>query len=190
MKRAPYIVRFLNTYGPVFQTVSLILVVVALLYSHRETSLLKAQLEDGRTANKRAYTFDLLSDLSENSAIADANYAMVRLINAGVRVGVDESGNPRISNTDELSDLPGGPPVLDDRNLVALLNFYELIATAYAHGAIDHDLLLEVRGGPMRRAHELCSEYIEEKRKILDAPFLYSNFSALVEEIERSPDRR
>jgi len=190
MKKAPKIVRFLCLYGPLIQALSLLFVVVALLYSHRETSILAEQLDDSRIANKRAYTFDLLSDLSENSAIADANYAMVQLINAGALVGVDDRGNPAISNLEALAARPGEPPVLDDRNLVALLNFYELIATAYAHDAVDKKLIIEVRGGPMKRAHEICLGYIERKRKLLDAPMLYSNFSNLVSDVTEQPDKR
>ena len=96
MKKAPKFVRVLRTTTPFLQAISLLLVAVSLIYSHIETSLIADQLAENRkeleatkTANKRMYTFGLLGDLSENGDLADANFAMVKLINKGLKYSLN-----------------------------------------------------------------------------------------------------
>ncbi|MAS93578.1 MAG: hypothetical protein CMO55_10335 [Verrucomicrobiales bacterium] len=195
MKKAPKFVRVLRTTTPFLQAISLLLVAVSLIYSHIETSLIADQLAENRkeleatkTANKRMYTFDLLGDLSENGDLADANFAMVKLINKGARVTTDKNGLPTVVNED------GSPSTLtiNDRDLVALLNYYELLGTAWKNNTIDEALLFHVRGGPIKRAHGVCEEYIRKRGKKIKAPNLYENFrlmAAKVDEQEGMPDK-
>lgn len=166
------------------QSFSILLIAIGLIYTHRQTDLLNRQLREISTANKRMYTFDILGDLSENGDLSDANFAMVQLINAKARIGVDSLNNPIILNAHELPDEIISKIMLTDENLVNLLNFYELIGTAYVNHTLDKALVLHVRGGPMSRAYDACEPYIISRRNSLGADSLYSNFAHLVRDFK------
>jgi len=169
----------------VVQALGILLVAISLIYMHVQTTLLSDQVEEIRNANKRMYTFDLLGDLSENGAISDANFAMVQLINANARIDCNEENIPFITNEESIPEDILKNLQVDDNKIVTLLNFYELIGTAYVNDALDKDLVLHVRGGPMARALDVCEKYIETRGKFLGAEKLYENFIRVVEDFRK-----
>ncbi len=192
MKDSSRIIAALKDASPIIEAVAILLVAISLVYAHRETSLIADQVRESRrqtelvhSANKRMYTFDLLGDLSENGDLANANYAMVQLINADARIGADENGKPVITNGDEIESSLFEDLQVDDRELVALLNYYELIGSAYASGVLDKDLVLQVRGGPISRAYEVCQAYIDARRTSLGAGNLYQNMQVVANDFRR-----
>ncbi len=192
MKSRFRIIAALKDASPIIEAVAILLVAISLVYAHRETNLISDQVHEARRqtelvheANKRMYTFDLLSDLSENGQLANANYAMVRLINAGALVGADENGMPIITNKDKIKPRVLENLRVDDRELVDLLNYYELIGSAYANNVLDKDLVLQVRGGPISRAYDLCQGYIDARRASLGGENLYENMQLVAREFRR-----
>jgi len=155
--------------------VGTLLIGLGLLFSYQ-------QLEEFRTTNVRSFTFELLSDLSENADLAEANFHMVTLINAGSRINDASTHAPFLDR-----DGKELPIEVSDRKVVTLLNYYEMISTAWSLGAIEEELLFQVRGGPMYRAYQVTEAYIRDRREMLRAPDLYKNYRALIKAYEESP---
>jgi hypothetical protein len=155
--------------------VGTLLIGLGLLFSHQ-------QLEEFRRTNVRSFTFELLSDLSENADLADANFHMVTLINSGSRINDASTREPFLDRDGE--ELP---IEVSDRKIVTLLNYYEMISTAWTLGAIEEELLFQVRGGPMYRAYQVTEQYIRDRSEMLRAPDLYRNYRSLIEAYEKSP---
>lgn len=111
---------------------------------------------------QRALTVELLGHFSINDRIASANFTMSKLIN-----------EKEVLNGSEIEDDV-------DQHVLDLLNYYEFLATSYQQGALDKDVITHVRGGAMSRAFDVCAQYIEDRRRSLDAPNLYQNYEKFV----------
>lgn len=114
-----------------------------------------------RHLSRRSHTVTLLSMISSSDRIANSEFSMTRLINSGTR-------------------LDGAIDDETDRFVINLLDFYEFLATSWACGSVDGDILLHVRGGAMSRAFDVCERYISDRRQSLQAPNLYKNLEDLV----------
>ena len=117
-----------------------------------------------RSAQKKSYTVSLLENFSTNETLAASGFIMTKLIKDNRKLDGDKIDE----NTDQ--------------HVINLLNYYEFLATSYVHGALNREILLHVRGGSMSRAFFVCEKYIEDRRKMLDAPNLYINYQNLVME--------
>lgn len=72
-----------------------------------------------RRARIAAYTADAISSISTSERLAEADFQMTRLINAGELV--DESAIPHET----------------DRHIIALLDYYEYLCQLYVSGLVD-----------------------------------------------------
>lgn len=117
---------------------------------------------DNRRSRRRANTVEFVGNFMLNDRIGESDFAMTRLIN----------GKSTVNGT-EIDDET-------DKHVIILLDYYEFLATAYAQGALDENVILHVRGGPMSRAFAVCEQYIADRRESLDAPNLYRNLENLV----------
>lgn len=117
---------------------------------------------ENRRAQRRSYTVSLVSNFMLSGQLARSDFQMTRLINTGTRL----DGHTIDDET--------------DAHVINLLDYYEFLATAHADGALDPDVILHVRGGPMSRAYDVCEQYIEDRRTSLGAPNLYRNYCTLV----------
>ena len=118
-------------------------------------------------AQKKSHTVNLLENFSSNETLATADFQMTRLIN-----------NDKKLDGYEIEDET-------DSYVINLLDYYEFLATSYIHGVLNQDILLHIRGGAMSRAHFVCEKYIDDRRKMLNAPNLYRNYENLVIEYRR-----
>jgi len=115
-------------------------------------------------SQKKSHTVNLLENFSTNETLAASDFKMTRLIN----------GDRKLDGY-EIDDETDG-------HVINLLDYYEFLTTSYVHGVVNRDVLLHVRGGAMSRAYFVCEKYIEDRRKMLNAPNLYKNYENLVME--------
>jgi hypothetical protein len=75
----------------------------------------------------------------------------------------------------------------DDKTIVALIDFYDLISDSAMRGVVDQEMFILHLGGRMRSAYKMVEEYIEARRESLMRPGLYEPFKRFV--TERIRDR-
>jgi hypothetical protein len=118
-----------------------------------------------RQAQRRQYTVELLTNFQTTEALAAADMWMAA----------------RIADHREVpSDLPAD----ELRYAMAMLDYYEFLATLALRGFIDVSMLRSLRGGTMSRCHDLCRTYIAGCRAEIGGE-LYRCFELFVEEHRR-----
>lgn len=116
-------------------------------------------------ARKATHTADFLSQLSTNESLSESHFKIAQISDAAGRL------DP--SSIDEDTE----------RHVTRLLNFYEYMSVFYYHGVLDHALVRELRGGPVRRTFRVCEELILEWRRRLAAPKLFEYLERLAKEV-------
>ena len=107
---------------------------------------LTTHLWDRRRA-KITHTADLISSLSTSDSLAAADFDVMSLVNAGRPVGKGDLNE------------------IGERNVVAILNYYEYVCDACAAGVVDYRTVVNLRGKLMRRTWRTCEPYIEYLRE-------------------------
>lgn len=115
-----------------------------------------------RRAERRNLTVALVANLSTSTELAEADFHMARLIREGRPV---EAGSLDAES---------------DAKLMALLDYYEFLATAVADGSLDRRVIVHLRGPAMARAFALCEPYIRDRRASVGPPGPYGNLETFV----------
>ncbi|MGH8879405.1 MAG: DUF4760 domain-containing protein, partial [Stackebrandtia sp.] len=116
-----------------------------------------------RHAQRRQHTIELITNFQSNDALSQADTWMARHL-AG-DAGADLSDD-------------------DSTHLTAILDYYEFLSSLALRGLIEVPLLLDLRGGAMKRSFDACGDYIARRRDQVGAE-LYRSFELLVTEYAR-----
>jgi hypothetical protein len=119
-----------------------------------------------RQSQRRQYTVGLLTNFQSTESLKASDMWMAERI-----------GSRR--------ELAAHPPSEELVHAIAMIDYYEFLATLALRGFIDTQLLRTLRGGTMARCFELCRTYILTCRAEIGAE-LYCNFELFVEEHTRT----
>ena len=132
--------------------------------------ILQLRANDRRA--REAHTLSLLGTLTLDEGLRNA-HALVHSLYADKRKAVSE-----LSSNEEAQ-------------LFGLLSHYEYIAIAYFANTVDRDVVLRQRARSLEITYELVVDLMEERRNVLKAPGLYSQFEQLAtQEIARYRRKR
>ncbi|THV37161.1 DUF4760 domain-containing protein [Glycomyces buryatensis] len=114
-----------------------------------------------RQSQRRQHTVDLITNFQSTETLAAADMWMAERIAAGRPVDAD---------------------VTPDESLhaITILDYYEFLSMLGARGIIDVRLLLELRGGTMKRCFDTCRGYIEHRQAQVGDE-LYRYFETLID---------
>jgi hypothetical protein len=118
-----------------------------------------------RQSQRRQHTVGLITAFQSTEVLAAADTWMATRISRRHRV-------------------EAGIPADDERHVISMLDYYEFLSSLALRGLIDVPLLLDLRGGTMARCHEVCVDYIADRREHV-GPELYSCFELFVGEYAR-----
>jgi len=116
-------------------------------------------------AERIRLTGQLISHLSTNPLLDEANLRISRLLREG----------DRLEDDDVPDDL--------DRDLHRVLNYYEFLCDFCALGALDRTTIIRLRGAPIHRTYEATKGYIVARRKRLKYPSLYACLERLAADV-------
>ncbi|OLF17171.1 DUF4760 domain-containing protein [Actinophytocola xanthii] len=119
-----------------------------------------------RQAQRRQYTVGLLTNFQSSESLKTADMWMAA----------------RIGSRQELA---ANPPSDELVHVIAMLDYYEFLATLALRGFIDTPLVRTLRGGTMARCFTICRTYIMTCRSEIGSE-LYCNFELFVEEHNRT----
>jgi hypothetical protein len=116
-----------------------------------------------RNSNRRRRTLEfLLTIIVDEGPIQDVNIEFANWIREG-RVFRSDKVNPD-----------------EDRLIIKLLDFYDLISDTAKRGIIDKEMIIIHLGGRMYSTYEMLMNYIHARREKLDRPMLYMPFENFV----------
>jgi hypothetical protein len=116
-----------------------------------------------RAGNRRQRTLDFLMTIIQNEGpVHDAHIEFATWINNGRTFGDDKVS------------------LEEDKVLIRLLDFYDLVADTAMRGAIDKEMVILHLGGRMRTTYHALANYIQARRETLDRPGLYKLFENFV----------
>ncbi|MHA2357170.1 MAG: DUF4760 domain-containing protein [Candidatus Heimdallarchaeaceae archaeon] len=116
-----------------------------------------------RNSNRRRRTLEfLLTVIVDEGPIQDVNLEFANWISEG-RVFKNDEVNPE-----------------EDRLIIKLLDFYDLISDTVKRGIIDKEMTILHLGGRMNSTYEMLINYIYTRRERLDRPMLYMPFENFV----------
>jgi hypothetical protein len=107
-----------------------------------------------RQTQRRQHTVDLITAFQTADALSAADAWMADRITRRATVGGDVLG-------------------ADQGHVMTLLDYYEFLAVLARRGLVDVPLLLDLRGGAMTRAFDICRPYVHDRRSNV-WPGLYS----------------
>jgi hypothetical protein len=146
------------TWGQLLNSVSIIVALLVFMAGYKER----------RSSDRRRRTFDfLVSIIEEEGPIRKANLEFAIWIR-----------DNRVIEDDNVDDD-------DDRVIIALIDYYDLLSDSAMRGIIDQEMVILHLGGRMRSAYEMTEKYIRARRDTLKRPALYKPFEKFVTECVR-----
>lgn len=118
-----------------------------------------------RQTQRRQHTIGLLTNFQSTESLNAADMWMAQRI--ATRLPIDDDLSPD-----------------DRRHVIAMLDYYEFLASLALRGFIDVPLLVELRCGAMRRSLHICWDYIMRCREEIGAE-LYRSLEIFVREHAR-----
>ncbi|MEO1042691.1 MAG: hypothetical protein AAFX52_10395 [Pseudomonadota bacterium] len=117
------------------------------------------QLRANERHARESHTLNILGELSGHRPFADAHFLVQDLYAAG--------HDAREPSEEEI------------RAILRLISHYEHIATAYFAKTIDRRTVLRQRGRSLELTYSVAKDWIEERRRAIQAPGLYVQFERL-----------
>lgn len=121
-----------------------------------------------RERRQIAHSADLIATISAHEHLAKADFVMARMICKGDPI--EEVGGDLLA--EEL-----------DRHVMALLDYYEFVATLYFANVVHCQTIERLRGPTMRRAWHLCEGYIKNRRRLFGSDEIGKDLERFVKEM-------